>query len=56
MFGGRCWDLVQVEEWFREAGRVYCAAVVLKVGWVYCLSVVSKIGWVYCLAVVDIFL
>ena len=56
VFSGRCWDLVQVEEWFREAGRVYCAAVVLKVGWVYCLSVVSKIGWVYCLAVVDIFL
>ena len=40
-------------EWFREVGRAYCVAVVLKVGLVYCVAVVLKIGWVYCVMVVD---
>ena len=53
IFNGRCWDLVQVEEWFREVDRAYCVAVVLKVGLVYCVAVVLKIGWVYCVMVVD---
>ena len=53
IFNGRCWDLVQVEDWFREVGRAYCVAVVLKVGLVYCVAVVLKIGWVYCVMVVD---
>ena len=53
VFSGRYWDLVQVEKWFREFGRVYCVAVVLKDGWVYCVAVVLKIGWVYCVTVVD---
>ena len=39
MFSGRCWDLVQVEEWFWKVGRAYCVAAALKVGWVYCMAV-----------------
>ena len=41
VFSGRCCDLVQVEEWFREFGRACCAPVVLKVGWVYCVAVLD---------------
>ena len=41
VFSGRCCDLVQVKEWFRESGRAYCAPVVLKVGWVYCVAVLD---------------
>ena len=41
VFSGRCCDLVQVEEWCREFGRVYCAPVVLKVGWGYWVAVLD---------------
>ena len=50
MFGsysGGCWDLVWVEEWFGEVGRIYCVPVVLRVGWAHCVAVVLGIGGFY---------
>lgn len=31
-----------MEEWFRGVGRVYCVAVVLRVGCLYCVAVVLR--------------
>ena len=43
-YGGGRWDLVWVEEWFWEVGRIYWVPVVLRVGWVHCVTVVLRIG------------
>ena len=51
-YGGGCGDLVWVEKWFWEVGRIYWVPVVLMVGWVHYVAVVLRIDGLCCVVVV----